>query len=240
MKRLSILFAALALSGNPTYADEPVTDDDWQFKLTPYVWLAGISGDSASDGVGLPPINPGYSFFSLENFDGVAFLDFTAKKGRWSVHSDLVFISFADTFQAGSVQSSFDFSGATLELSAGYQPARWQNTHLIFGARGVEVTMDVALNPGPSGSGSASFVDPIIGIKHQQSFANKWGVSARGDIGSGSSEMMLNATLAGTYNFTETFMLLFGYRYLKMEFEDSDLLHDLSLQGYAIGFQFAW
>jgi hypothetical protein len=52
--------------------------------------------------------------------------------------------------------------------------------------------------------------------------------------------MMLNATLAGTYNFTETFMLLFGYRYLKMEFEDSDLLLDLSLQGYAIGLQFAW
>ena len=240
MKRLSILFAALALSGTLTYADEPVTDDDWQFKLTPYVWLAGITGDTASDGVDLPPINPGYSFFSLENFDGVAFIDFTAEKGKWSAHSDLVFISFADTFPDGAVQSSFDFSGATLELSAGYQPASWQNTKLIFGARGVEVTMDVALNPGPSGSGSASFVDPIIGVQYQQTFANKWGVAARGDIGSGSSELMFNAGLAGTYSFDDTFMLLFGYRYLKMEFEDSDLLLDLSLQGYSIGFQFAW
>ena len=60
------------------------------------------------------------------------------------------------------------------------------------------------------------------------------------NIGGGSSEIMLNAALSGTYNFTDTFMLLFGYRYLKMEFEDSDLFLDLSLQGHTIGFQFAW
>jgi len=240
MKPLLILLAALALPTGMTYAEEPVTNEEWQFKLTPYVWLAGIHGDTLADDTDPPPINPDLNFFSLENFDGVAFLAFAAMKNRWAVYSDLVFISFADTYQVGSVETRFDLSGTMLELSAGYKPASWQNTQLIFGARGVDVTMDVALTPGSSGSGSASFVDPIIGIRHKQQFSNRWGVVARGDIGSGSSDVMINALLAGTYEFTDNFELAFGYRYLKIKFEDSDLLLDLSLQGYIVGFEFAW
>lgn len=230
----------LAIACSAAYAETPATADEWQFQLTPYVWLAGITGDMASDGVDLPPINPGYSFFSLDNLDGVAFLTFGATKGQWSIHSDLVFVSFADTISIDPVEAEWDLDGATLELSAGYRPASWQNTKLIFGVRGVELGVDATLTPGPTGSGEASFVDPIVGVSYQQTFANKWGVYARGDIGAGASELMANAALAGTYQFTDTFTLMFGYRYLKIDFEDSDVLLDLSIHGYTIGFQFAW
>lgn len=235
-----IISAIVALLGSASYAEAQSTDDKWQFKLTPYLWLAGITGDTGSDGVDLPPISPGYQFFSLENFDGVAFLTFTARKGQWAVHNDLVYISFADTFQAGPVEASFDLSGGTAELSATYRPDSWEHTHLVFGLRGVKVSLDAALIPGPAGNDSRSFVDPIIGVYHQQTFDNQWGVMMRGDIGAGSSEMMVNASLAGTYQFTETFTLVFGYRYLKIDFEDDDFLIDLSIQGYAVGFEFDW
>jgi len=223
-----------------SYAEEQATGDEWQFKLTPYIWLAGISGDMASDGVDLPPINPDYQFFSLDNLDGVAFLTFAAAKGQWAIHSDLVYVSFADTFQAGPVEASFDLSGGTAELSAAYRPNSWQNTHLLLGARGVRLSLDAALDPGSAGSDSRSFVDPIIGLYHRQTFANKWGVYARGDLGGGASEAMVNAELAGTYKFTDTFTLLFGYRYLKIDFEEGDFLVDLSIQGYSVGFEFNW
>jgi len=232
--------AVIALLGSAPYAEAQSTDDEWQFQLTPYVWLAGISGNTVSDGVDLPPINPDYQFFSLENFDGVAFLNFTAKKNQWAIHSDLVYISFADTIQVGPIESSFDLSGGTLEVSAGYSPGSWQNTELIFGLRGVEVTVDATLTPGPTGSGSASFVDPIVGVYHQQTFDNNWGLMMHGDIGGTSSEVMVNAVLAGTYRFNDTFSMVFGYRYLKIDFEDDDLLIDLSIQGYAVGFVFDW
>jgi len=138
------------------------------------------------------------------------------------------------------VQASFDLDGGTVELSAGYRPDSWQNTHLIFGLRGVRVSLDAALNPGPTGSDSRSFIDPIVGAYHQQTFDNKWGLLARGDIGAGASEMMVNAVLAGTYDFTDVFTLVFGYRYLKIDFEEDDFLLDVSFQGYSVGFQFVW
>jgi hypothetical protein len=239
MKHL-LIAAAFALLASASYAEAQTTDDEWQFELTPYLWLAGITGDMVSEGVDLPPVNPSYQFFSLENFDGVAFLNFAAKKDQWAIHSDLVHISFADTVQAGPLESSFDLSGGTAELSAGYRPKNWQNTDLIFGVRGVKVDLDVALTPGPAGSDSRSFVDPIVGASHRRTFDNQWGLIARGDIGGTSSELMVNAMLAGTYQFTETFALAFGYRYLKIDFEESDFLIDLSIQGYSVGFQFTW
>jgi hypothetical protein len=239
MKHL-LIAAAFALLASASYAEAQTTDDEWQFELTPYLWLAGITGDMVSEGVDLPPINPGYQFFSLENFDGVVFLTFMAEKKQWVIHSDLVYISFADTFQAGPVEASFDLSGGTAELSAGYRPNGWQNTNLIFGLRGVKANLDVALTPAPTGSDSRSFVDPIVGASHRRTFDNQWGLIARGDIGGTSSELMVNAMLAGTYQFTETFALAFGYRYLKIDFKESDFVIDLSIQGYSVGFQFDW
>ena len=239
MKHL-LIAAVFALPGSASYAEEQATDDEWQFRLTPYVWLAGITGDMASDGVDLPPINPGYSFFTLESFDGMAFLTFAANKGQWTVYSDLVYISFADTIEVGAVEASWDLSGGTVEVSAGYRPTSWAHTHLVFGLRGVKASLDASLTPGPADSGSASFVDPIVGIYHQQTFDNNWGVAARGDIGGTSAERMVNAMLEGSYRFTDTFTTTFGYRYLKIDFEDSDILLDLSIQGYFVGFQFDW
>ncbi len=230
----------LALYGSASYAEDPSATDDWRFSLTPYLWLAGISADTASGGSDFPPINPDYSLFSLDNLDGAAFLAFAAAKGQWSVHSDLVYVSFADTFSIGPIEAGFDLEGGTLELSAGYRPASWQNTELLFGLRGVELRMDTAFTPGPAGSVDASFVDPIVGVRYQRTFSNKWGLYARGDVGRGTSEGMVNAELAGSYQFTDTFTLLFGYRYLEIDFEDSDFLLDLSIQGYSVGFEFNW
>jgi hypothetical protein len=235
-----LIAAILTVIGGTTFAESPAEDDGWQFRLTPYVWLAGITGDTASDGVELPPIEPGYQFFTLENFDGVAFLAFTAQKNQWAIHNDLIFISFADTFPDGQVQASFDLDGGAFELSASYRPESWRNTQLVFGARAVKVSLDATFTPGPSGSDSMSFVDPILGVRHQQTFDNKWGVLARGDVGAGSSELMVNAMLAGSYQFTDVFTLLFGYRYLKIDFEENDSLLDISFQGYSFGFQFDW
>jgi len=235
-----MISAVIALLGSAPYAEAQAVDDEWEFKLTPYVWLAGITGDTASDGVELPRIAPGYQFFTLENFDGVFFIAFAAKKAQWAIHTDLVYLSFADTFPDGQVQSTFDLTGGTLELSAGYRPANWQNTHLTFGARAVKVGLDATLTPGPSGSDSKSFVDPIVGIAYQKIYENKWGLMARGDVGAGSSNLMVNAVLAGTYEFTDLFTLVFGYRYLKIDFEEDDFLTDVSFQGYSFGFQFHW
>jgi len=239
MKHL-LTAAALALLASATSAEAQTTDDEWRFRLTPYIWLAGITGDTGSDGVDLPRINPGYQFFTAENFDGVAFLAFAARKGQWAVHNDLVYISFADTLQTTPVEASFDLNGGTFELSGGYRPKSWQNTEVIFGARAVKLSLDAVLSPGPTGSDARSFVDPIIGVNYEQTFENRWGAKIRGDIGGGASNLMANAILAGTYRFTDVFTLIFGYRYLKIDFEEDDFLVDISVQGYSFGFEFDW
>lgn len=235
-----LIAVVLVLFAATSGAQEPASGDEWQFRLTPYVWLAGVTGYTGTEDFDLPQIEPGYQFFTLENFDGVFFMAFAAQKGQWAIHTDFVYLSFADSFPDGLVQSTFDLTGYTVELSAGYRPASWQNTQLIFGARGIWVDLEASLSPGPTGDASSSFVDPIVGISYERQWENKWGLMARGDIGAGSSEMMVNAVLAGTYQFTDLFTLAFGYRYLEVDFEDSDMLLDVSFQGYSIGFQFDW
>jgi len=62
-------------------------------------------------------------------------------------------------------------------------------------------------------------------------------LSLRGDVGGFGiqSDIALNAEAMLRYQFGDTFSFKFGYRYLKVEFEDSNLLYDISLDGFLFG-----
>lgn len=73
--------------------------DEWQFQVTPYVWLPTISADLNFDpppagggGSGGPSINAGPTDW-LELINGVMLLNGSARKGRFSLATDIVFLS---------------------------------------------------------------------------------------------------------------------------------------------------
>jgi hypothetical protein len=85
------LFATAAL---PASAED--TSDDWQFRLTPYLWLPTIDGslkyELPSGGGGNPEISVGPTDW-LELLNAGLLVSGSATKGRFSLYTDFLYLS---------------------------------------------------------------------------------------------------------------------------------------------------
>jgi hypothetical protein len=92
--------AAIILVGYSAGATAQDENDQWQFQITPYVWLPTISADvnfdpppSGGGGAGGgPSIDVGPTDW-LELINGVALINAGVQKGRFSLSTDFVFLS---------------------------------------------------------------------------------------------------------------------------------------------------
>jgi len=92
---VAIVSAALVLAlAAPSQAEE--TDSTWSYRLTPYLWLPTIDGSLK---YALPPGSGGSPEISvgptdwLELLNAGLLLSGSASKGRFSIHSDFVYLS---------------------------------------------------------------------------------------------------------------------------------------------------
>jgi hypothetical protein len=107
MKRaLGAAGAALVLLGTSPGAYAQAREDHWTFALTPYVWLPNINGTlkySVPPGAtGSPDVSTGPNNY-LQNLQHVLMLAGDARREKWSIHADAIYLDFAD--QASSVKS---------------------------------------------------------------------------------------------------------------------------------------
>lgn len=94
--RLSPTILLAMLAAIPTTAQAQQEPQGWQFSLTPYLWLPKIEGQARFEwppgGGGNPVVEVGPSdWLDLLNFGALA--SGTARKRRFSVSSDLVYLS---------------------------------------------------------------------------------------------------------------------------------------------------
>jgi hypothetical protein len=162
----------------PIGATAESAGDDWKFSVTPYLWLPNINATlkySVPPGTGgSPEVEVGPNEY-LTNLNAVLMLAGEARKGRWSLFTDFVYL---DISAEGSSVKSVDFGGTsvsatidagtktTLEgmawtLGGGYAIVQTPGTSLdlIGGVRyfGLQVTTDwnlTATIDGPPGSQS--------------------------------------------------------------------------------------
>jgi hypothetical protein len=235
--------AVLSTAGAQAQSDgraESVGAQPWSFSITPYLWAAGIDGDTAANGIG-SEIDTGYSFLSLDNLDLAIATAAQARKGKWSVLLDGMYVDFSDTFDRTLVSTEAEVSGGYFEASAAYPAARIPGLDLIFGLRYVGLETSVQLTPGPSAERRESWLDPLVGARFSHEFNDRWSVTLRGDIGGFgvSSELTTNVAAIFGVRLTDAMTLRFGYRALQMDFEDDQFVLDATLQGYVVGLTFA-
>ena len=233
--RLWLGFAGIFLWCQVSLANEqqrPV-----EFEITPYLWAATIDGTLAAGGDESPPIDSDYNFFSLDNLDGVASATFSARGKQWGFLFDFLYVAYEDVLLEGRIlQVKPRLEGRILELAATYQPASIDTLLLIGGLRRQDIEIELTyLNRAPSAS--ADWIDPFAGIVYSAALASRLDLSLRGDIGGFGieSDHALNAEAMLRYRFGRMFSLKFGYRYLKVEFQDNDLVYDASLAGFLLG-----
>jgi len=102
------------------------SDDGWKFSVTPYLWLPSLNGEL---NYGPPPPDGGSANVSidassiLDNLDLAVMIGGTARKGRWLIGTDVIYLDFSGV---NSTVKDVDFnlgSGpidvATANLNAG-------------------------------------------------------------------------------------------------------------------------
>ena len=235
MKHLCLIAALFS-----SFASAQETSDRWQFSFTPYLWLAGVKGSTAAGGSEPPDLDPDYNFFALDNLEAVMFLNFAMSKNRWTLETDALYINFADNFDVGPVNTNIDLKGSAIELSVGYKPAGWDYAEVIFGARRLQIDIDIELTPGLDGADGQAWVDPIVGMRYIRPVSNRWDAILRADVGGFgvSSDFTFNAFAAARYRFGDTFSMLFGFRHLAFDFKEDDFIADLQIDGFLVGFNF--
>jgi hypothetical protein len=233
----SWLYVALIVSGqcHDLYAGD--VNNSFRFELTPYLWAATIKGTTAVDGEESPPIDSGYSFFALDNLDGVASVNFTARKNKWGFLFDYLYVAYEDTFlEATPLQTTTRLEGTIIEFAGAYAPASIDSVEFIAGLRQQDINVSLALLDRKP-ERSVTWIDPFVGIIYTRPLTGSLHIALRGDIGGFGieSDKAVNAEAMFRYQMSDTFSLKFGYRYIKVTFEDTDFLYDISLDGFQIG-----
>jgi hypothetical protein len=86
----------------------------WTFALTPYLWLPNVDGalkySAPPSASGAPSVDVGPNDY-LENLSAALMLSGEARKGKWSIVSDLIYLHFASE---KSRVRSVDFGGSVV------------------------------------------------------------------------------------------------------------------------------
>ena len=238
----SASFALLLGLSGAANAQEPggvgAVSDGWTVELTPYLWAAGLDGTTAADGVG-SEIDTDYSFFSLDNLDFALGTSVEARKGRWGMLHDAMYVEFSDAFERAP-GSEVEVSGGVFDAVGSMTASNGRPLDLLFGVRYVALKATVDVAPLPRATARESWLDPVVGLRYTHAFNERWDVRVRGDIGgfsisSRSSELATNVSAIFGWHIRDKLTLRGGYRMLQMDFDGDDLVLDATLQGYVVG-----
>ncbi len=141
-----VALAAMVLLAYGTMADagDFKQDDAWHFAVIPYVWLPSVNG---SLNIVRPdsPISGNVDLASsdyLSNLSFAAMLTMEARKGKWSVLGDFMYVDFSDDNRQATVPGrlgeAFDIKAETglkalvFEVAGAYSAYRSESANIDF------------------------------------------------------------------------------------------------------------
>jgi hypothetical protein len=264
MNRIPTLVCMLALiSASPAIAQEGNNSaGDWQFSLTPYVWLPSMSGtlkfNPPPGSAGSPTVEAGVENY-LQHLEMALMLSGEARKGDLAIFTDVIYVDFSG--EHGSVKSvsgpgglveiplnsstQTGVKGVVWELAASHVVSRSEahTIELLGGVRylGVETSVDwqfsapISLLPqSASLTQKTDLWDAIVGFRGRVHFGDHWFVPYYLDAGTGDSELTWQAQAGLGYSFDWGDILL-AYRHLSYDQSGDKLIQDAHLSGPGLG-----
>ena len=228
------LAAAISLTPMPLLAQQ--APDHWTFAVTPYLWLPNVDGtlrySPPAGGSGAPGVGVGPNDY-LENLSAALMLSGEARRGKWSIVSDLIYLKFANEessvrsvdFGGSVVASSLDVStrssleGLAWMLAGGYSAVRTPQVTLdaLGGLRylGIEARTDWQLSADVAGPGPGQTFPASGSIAER---TDLWdaiiGVRGRVRLGESQWSMPFHLDLgAGSSTFTWQGLLAISYAF---------------------------
>jgi hypothetical protein len=231
--------------GHVGVASAQTGDDDWEYSLTPYIWLPTIDGRLKYN---LPPGSGGTPEISVGPTDWLDLLNWgalvsgNARKGRFSIFSDLVYLSMTSkndgrvlsVGDAGTripidanvvLNTRADLDGLTVTLAGGYSLKQTEasSVDIFAGVRyfGVDTSTSWDLTADITTPGSGVVLPAQGSISSDKDL---WdgilGIRGQRRVGSGNWSMPYHLDV-GTGSSDLTWNLMAGFAY---EFEWGDLM----------------
>ena len=268
------LFAVAGLAACPAAGMAASDDGRWQFHVAPYLWLPAVDSSadvtlsrlSTAEGTEVGPVSLTAQSSPddyLSNLD-MAFMGMAeARKGPWSIYTDLLYTSFGSedtkvrrvTGPEGFLSTDIgrkartELSTTVWTLTGGYRTVDRADFELDLMAGVRYLTMDSDLKLTLQGADGRVFRqqkvsmdqdvwDGIVGLRGQILFpGSDWFVPYYADIGTGDSDLTWQAMVGVGYRLNWGEVTL-AYRALGYDFDKNDA--DLTLYGPGLGVGFRW
>lgn len=266
MKKITLSLVSILALGGLSFAggdiapvesviESPVVEDDnWEFRLSPYGWFAGLEGDVASiPGLPAMPIDVS-SGDALDDTEASFMLMFEAKKNGHGFFMDAFYSDVQSEETLIEVNNNpllLNSTTKTTMLTGAYMYEVYKNEQSVAdvfaGLRYWNIDSHLSLNGGlgilPPGDHEESWVDPLIGIKGRTFIGNTKvyvaGGAAIGGFGVGSDLFYdLNANLG--YQWNDAIGTTVGYRIYDLDYENDGFVYDVKQQGWMIGLTWAF
>lgn len=244
--------AALALL---LVAGSALADEGWRFRLSPYMWLAGLKGDVAT----IPPLPTVPIDISasdaLSDFEGGGMLLLDAKKGRHGFLLDALYTDVRSDTTLVPAPINLDMRSISkttiVTLAYQYEVYRQGQTvvDLIAGARYWHIDAELQFSGGLGVlagrriDNTESWVDPVLGVKGRLPFGESRfyfeGGAGIGGFGVGSEfAYEINANVG--YQWTKSIGTTIGYRMFDVDYEKGGFLYDVRQEGLQLGLTWAF
>ena len=232
-----------------------LADDNWQFRLTPYVWFAGIKGDVGT----IPPlptvpidVSPSDAVKDTEG--GFMFM-LDAKKQGQGFTLDFLYtdVQSDTTLVPAPINLNMKSTSKTTIATLAYQHELYNRDGIVVdglvGLRYWETDSELqfsgglGLLAGRSISNTESWVDPGVGIKGRTQFGKSRfyleGGAGIGGFGVG-SDLFYDLNVAVGYQWNKSIGTVIGYRMFDVDYENNGYVYDVRQQGWELGITFAF
>ncbi|MBN8929573.1 MAG: hypothetical protein J0H19_23490 [Rhodospirillales bacterium] len=239
---LPLLLGVLGLcTARPAWAEDQAPSQ-WHFDLTPYLWVAGVTGSVSTKLSRVPTQTVSADFGDvLTHLNAIPVMGaLEVRNGRYGLLTDLIAISVKTDistkgvlYSGGSAQLT-QFVGTAIGAYRVLSDAD-QTLDMGVGVRAIGLSTEFTLNGnllgGRTASPGASWANVIGAIRYRYSFSPDWSVTAYGDVGGGPSSAFTWQVLGTVdYQLSKSTTLRAGYRYLAIQY-GSGIYQNVGLGG---------
>ncbi|MDX2481253.1 MAG: hypothetical protein QNK24_13085 [Desulfuromusa sp.] len=227
------------------------TNDNWQFDAQIYIWAADFSGE----------LNNGATFdvpfdTLVDNLKMGFYGSFEARKDKWLIFTDVVYLNIATDETPAPPGSNFGFSvrdlklkGGAVNLVGGYNLLTKGKSRLdlIAGARYLNLGSEFGLNVTFFGSTQAVYIpidmgialDGIVGAKGKYAFADRWSIPYHLDVGAGDSDLTWQVITGISYQAASWVDVALTYRHMEWDLTSTDgIVKNVNMSGPSLGATF--
>ncbi len=232
-------------------------ENEWEFDVAPYGWLAGIEGDVTAKG-SKSSVDASFSDL-LDVLDFGSMVHLEAGKNNWGVFVDLTYLKFSADEHVDPATVEIDTKMWVVEIGGVYRLGEWHvgsnksrrlALDVLGGGRYWSLETEIDISVPTVGTFDAKdtvdWIDPFIGFRIRTNLTEKLLFTGRFDVGGfdvgDSSDLTWNVLALLGYGFTERATLWLGYRAMDVDYEEgrgANLFEfDVTMSGPIVGVNF--